>query len=104
MKNTAPGIDYSAPRAAHILLPLAFLFRFLCLFQFLRWIQRASIALAQILQSLRLRNLRFHLHDQHLQLLLALLAGVGVDIAGVLFAVGPFGGIAAFEEVVVDLD
>ena len=53
MKNTAPGIDYSAPRAAHILLPLlcalAFLFRFLCLFQFLRWIQRASIALAQIL-------------------------------------------------------
>lgn len=66
----------------------------------LRWL---PIALAQILQSLRLRNLRFHLHDQHLQLLLALLAGVGIDIARVLFAVGPLGGVASLKETVVDL-
>ena len=107
MKNTAPGIDYSAPRAAHILLPLlcalAFLFRFLCLFQFLRWIQRASIALAQILQPLHLRNLGFHLRDEHLELFLALLAGVGIDIAGVLFAVGPLGRVAPFKQMVVEL-
>ena len=54
---------------------------------------RPPIALAQIHQPLRLRNLRFHLYNQRLQLLLALLAGVGVNIAGVLFAVGPFRGI-----------
>lgn len=66
-------------------------------------LQRASIALAQILQPLCFRDLCFHLHDQYLQLLLALLAGVGVDIAGVLFAAGPFGRIASFKEVVVDL-
>ena len=54
-------------------------------------------------QPLRLRNFRFHLHDQHLELLFALLAGMGVDIAGVLFAVGPLGRVAAFEEMVVDL-
>ena len=66
-------------------------------------LQRASIALTQIHQPLCFRNLCFHLHDQHFQLLLALLAGVGVDIAGVLFAVGPFGRIAPFKEVVVDL-
>ena len=28
---------------------------------------------------------------------------MGVDIAGVLFAVGPFGGGASFKQVVVDL-
>ena len=44
-----------------------------------------------------------HLHDQHLQLLLALLTGVGVDVAGVLLAVYPHRRVAAFEEVVVDL-
>ena len=66
-------------------------------------LQWASIALAQILQPLRLRDLGLHLHDQHFQLLLTLLAGVGVDITGVLFAVGPFGGIAPLEEMVVDL-
>lgn len=60
-------------------------------------LQRASIALAQIHQPLRFRNLCLHLHDQHFQFLLALLAGVSVDITGVLFAVGPFGGIAAFK-------
>ena len=107
MKNTAPGIDYSAPRAAHIslqlLCALAFLLRFLCLFQFLRWIQRASITFAHVFQPLRFHDLRLHLHDEHLQFLLALLAGVGIDIAGLLFAVGPFGRVAAFEEMVVDL-
>ena len=66
-------------------------------------LQRASIALTQIHQPLCFRNLCLHLHDQHLQLFLALLAGVGVDITGVLFAVGPFGRVAAFKQMVVDL-
>ena len=79
-----------------------FLHLLLCLLAFLP-IRQASIALAQIHQPLRFRNLRFHLHDQHFQLLLALLAGMGIDIAGVLLTVGPFWGIATFEEVVVDL-
>jgi len=65
--------------------------------------QWSPIAFAQIHQPLCFRNLRFHLHDQHLQLLLALLSGMGVDIAGVFFTVGPFGRIAAFKEVIVDL-
>ena len=65
--------------------------------------RRSPITFAQILQPLRFRNLGLHLLDQRLQLLLTLLAGVGVDIAGVLFAVGPFGRIAAFKEMVVDL-
>lgn len=34
-----------------------------------------------ILQPLRLRNFRLHLHNEDLELLLALLAGAGVDIA-----------------------
>ena len=66
----------------------------------LRW---ASVTFALGLQSLRFHDLRFHLYDQHLQLLLALLAGVGVDITGVLFAVGPFWRVAPFEEMVADL-
>ena len=52
---------------------------------------------------LQFRELGFHLDDQHLELLFTLLAGVGVDIAGVLFTIGPFGELAPFEEVVVDL-
>ena len=52
---------------------------------------------------LQFRELGFHLDDQHLELLFTLLAGVRVDIAGVLFAVWPFGGIAPLEEMVVDL-
>ena len=65
--------------------------------------RRSPITFAQILQPLRFRNLGLHLLDQRLQLLLALLAGVGIDIAGVLFTVGPFGRVASFKEVVVDL-
>ena len=65
--------------------------------------RRSPITFALVLQSLRLCNLCLHLHNQHLQLLLALLAGIGVDIAGVLFTIGPFGRIAAFKQVVVDL-
>lgn len=64
--------------------------------------RRSPITFALVLQSLRLCNLCLHLHDQYLQFLLALLASMGVDIAGVLFTIGPFGGIAPFEEVVVD--
>ena len=64
---------------------------------------RTSITFPLVHQPLRLRNICLHLHDQRLQLLLALLAGTGVDIAGVLFAVGPFRGIAAFKEMVVNL-
>ena len=48
-------------------------------------------------------NLGFHLRDEHLELFLALLAGVGVDIAGVLFAVGPLGRVAPFKQMVVEL-
>ena len=66
----------------------------------LRW---SPITFALVLQSLCFRNLRFHLHDQHLQFLLTLLAGVGVDVTGVLFTVGPLGGVAAFKQVIVDL-
>ena len=55
------------------------------------------------LLALQLREFSFHLDDQYLQLLLALLAGVGVDIAGVLFTVGPFWRIASFKEMVVNL-
>ena len=66
-------------------------------------LRRSPIAFAQILQPLRFHDLRFHRYDQRLQLLLALLAGVRVDIAGALFAVGPLGGIAAFKEMVADL-
>ena len=65
--------------------------------------RRSPITFAQILQPLRFHNLRFHLHDQCLQLLLALLAGMGVDIAGVLFTIGPLGRVAAFKEMVADL-
>ena len=65
--------------------------------------RRSPITFALVLQSLRLCNLCLHLHNQHLQLLLALLAGIGVDIAGVLFAIGPLGGVASLEEVVIDL-
>ena len=55
------------------------------------------------LLPLQLRQLRFHLRDQYLQLLLTLLAGVSVDIAGVLFAIVPLGGVAPLEEMVADL-
>ena len=66
-------------------------------------LRRLPIALAHIFQPLCFRNLRLHLQNQHLQLLLALLAGVGVDIAGVFLAIGPLGRLAAFEEKAVDL-
>ena len=85
------GQCLSAPNL-YIFSPLAFL-----------TLQRASIALAQILQPLRLRNFRFHLLDQRLQLLLALLTGVGVDALGVFGTVRPGGRIASLKEVVVDL-
>ena len=84
--------------------PCRCLFYFLLLFPLtlllLRW---ASVTFAQIHQPFCFHDLRLHFHDQHLQLLLALLAGVCIDIAGVPFAIGPLGGVAAFEEMVVDL-
>ena len=64
---------------------------------------RSPITLAQILQPLCFHNLCLHLHDQCLQLLFTILAGMGVDIACVFLAVGLFGGVAPLEEVVVDL-
>lgn len=74
------------------------LLRFLLAFlRPLRW-QRALRLL-----PLQLCQLCLHLHDQHLQFLLTLFAGVSVDIAGVLFTIGPLGRVAAFEEMVVDL-
>ena len=48
-------------------------------------------------------NLRFHLLYHLCQQPLALLFAVGVDIARMLFAVWPDGGVAAFPELVVDL-
>lgn len=89
------------PFARH---PKMHLILFFCLrlisFLPLRWL---PIALTQIHQPLCFRNLCLHLHDQCLQLLLALLASMGVDITGVLFAVGPFGRVATFKQMVVDL-
>ena len=55
------------------------------------------------LLPLQLRQLRFHLRDQHLQLLLAFLAGMRVDIPGVLLTVDPCWGIASLKEMVIDL-
>ncbi len=52
---------------------------------------------------LQFRQLGFHLCDKHLQLLLALLAGMGVDITRELLAVDPHGRVASLVEVVVDL-
>lgn len=73
------------------------LLRFLLAFlRPLRW-QRALRLL-----PLQLCQLCLHLYDQHLELLFTLLAGVSVDIAGVLFAVWPFGGISSLKEMVVD--
>ena len=69
-------------------------------FLLLQW---PPITFSLVLQPLRFRDLRLHLHNQHLQLLLALLAGVGVDIAGVFLAVWPLGRVASLEEMVVDL-
>ena len=66
----------------------------------LRW---PPIAFAHIFQSLRLCNLCLHLHDQRLQFLLTLLTGMSIDITSVFFAVGPFGGLASLEEMVVNL-
>ena len=43
-------------------------------------------------------DLRFHLQDQYLQLLLALLAGLGIDISGVFLAVRPHWRVAALPE------
>ena len=51
----------------------------------------------------QLRQLRFHLCDQHLQLLLTFLARMRIHIPRVLFAVDPRRGVAPFKQVVVDL-
>ncbi len=94
-KAAALGTDYSAPRVALLLLllpPLTLL-----------PLWGRSISFSQILQPLCFRNFGLHLYDELLQLLLAFLAGVGVDVAGVLFAVGPFGRVATFKQMVVDL-
>ena len=54
-----------------------------------------STPFSQILQPLCFRNVGLHLHDELLEFLLALLAGVGVDIARVLFAVDPCRGVSS---------
>ena len=51
----------------------------------------------------QLRQLRFRLCNQHLQLLLTFLARMRIHISRVLFAVDPCRGVAAFKQVVVDL-
>ena len=65
--------------------------------------RQLHVDFAKIHQSLCFCNFCLHLHDQYPQRLLAFLASVDVDVAGVLFAVGPFGKIAAFKEMVFDL-
>ena len=51
----------------------------------------------------QLRQLRFRLCNQHLQLLLTFLARMRIHIPRVLFAVDPCRGVTAFKQVVVDL-
>ena len=51
----------------------------------------------------QLRQLRFHLRDQHLQLLLTFLARMRIHIPRVLLAVDPCRGVAPFKQVVIDL-
>ena len=55
------------------------------------------------LLRLQLRQLGFHLRDEHLQLFLTLLAGVGVDVAGMLLPVDPPGRVAPLVEMIIDL-
>lgn len=43
-----------------------------------------------------------HLRNQRLELFLALLAGAGVDVAGMLRSVRPYGRIAPFKQVVIE--
>ena len=43
-----------------------------------------------------------HLRDQRLEFFLALLAGVGVDVAGMLRPVRPYGSIASLKQVVIE--
>ena len=56
-----------------------------------------------LLCRFQLRQFPLHLDDQRRQLLLALLTGMGVDVAGVFFAVDPLGRVAALPQVVIDL-
>ena len=51
----------------------------------------------------QLRQLRFRLCNQNLQLLLTFLARMRIHIPRVLLAVDPCRGVAPFKEVVVDL-
>ena len=55
------------------------------------------------LLPLQLRQLRFRLCNQNLQLLLAFLARMRIHIPRVLFAVNPRRGVSPLKEVVVDL-
>ena len=48
-------------------------------------------------------NLRFHLEDHLCQQPFTVLSGFSVDVAGMLFAVRPDGGIAAFPQMIIDL-
>ena len=48
-------------------------------------------------------DLRFHLENHLRQQPLTVLSGLGVDVAGMLFAVRPDGGVAALPQVVIDL-
>ena len=93
---TALGAELSAPRAA-------LLFTSSSSPACLSSPPGRSVSFTQFHQPLRFCDLSLHLHDELLQLLLALLTGVGVDIAGVLFAVGPLGRVAPLKQVVVDL-
>ena len=81
-----------APISAVLFLFVLLVF-LLTLFQLLRW------KCAFCLLSFQLRQFGFHLDDQRLELFLALFTGMGVDVAGVLFAVDPGGRVAALPQV-----
>ena len=83
------GTNYSVPMAVILSLTLFCILRFLPAFLTLLQLLRRKCPL-RFLPFQRCK-LVFHLDDQHLKLLLALLAGMGVDIAGVLLAVNPHG-------------
>ena len=82
---------WNAPTLSQTITPLLLYFPRPFVFLPLR---RLSISFSQILPPLCFRNLGLHLHDQHLQLLLTLLARVRIHIPRVLFAVDPCRGVS----------
>ena len=90
-KITDRGTNYLAPLSMILLLTL-----FCFLLPLLRLMRRQS---SFRFLPFQLRELGFHIDDQHFELLLALLTGMGVDISGVLFSVDPHGRVTSLPQV-----